>query len=44
MKHGMTIEYLKCGADLNCEVDFTVNGATGTITTKWDLLLFRIYF
>ena len=25
MKRGMTIEYLKCTADLNFEVDFGVN-------------------
>ena len=37
MKCGMTIEYLKCRADLNYEVDFGVNGAIGTIVTKWDL-------
>ena len=40
MKRGMTIEYLKCRADLNFEVDFRVNGAIGTIMTKWDLILF----
>ena len=34
------IEYLKCRADLNFEVDFGVNGAIGTIVTKWDLILF----
>ena len=27
----MIIEYLKCRADLNFEVDFVVNGAIGTI-------------
>ena len=31
MKRGMTIEFLKCRADLNFEVDFGVNGAIGTI-------------
>ena len=31
MKHGMTIEYVKCRADLNFEVDFGVNGAIGAI-------------
>ena len=31
----MTIEYLKCRADLN----FGVNDAIGTIGTKWDLIL-----
>ena len=34
MKCGMTIEYLKCRADLNFEVDFGVNGAIGTIVTS----------
>ena len=33
----MTIEFLKCRADLNFEVDFEVNGAIGKIVTKWDL-------
>ena len=33
MKRGITIEYLKCGADLNFEDDFEVNGAIGTIVT-----------
>ena len=38
MKRGMTIEYLMCRAiNLNFEVDFGVNGAIGTIVTKWDL-------
>ena len=41
MKHGMAIEYLKYRANLNFEVDFEVNGAIGTIVTKWDLILFR---
>ena len=40
MKCGMTIEYLKCRADLNFEVDFGVNSDIGTIVTKWDLDLF----
>ena len=40
MKCWLTIEYLKCRADLNFEVDFGVNGAIGTIVTKWDLILF----
>ena len=40
MKRGMTIEYLMCTADLNFEVDFGVNGAIGTIVTKWDLIVF----
>ena len=39
MKRGMTIEYLTCGTDLNFEVDFGVNGAIGTIVTKWDLIV-----
>ena len=39
MKRGMTIEYLMCRADSNFEVDFGVNGAIGTIVTKWDLVL-----
>ena len=34
----MTIEYLKCRADLNIEVDSGVNDAIGTIVTKWDLM------
>ena len=42
MTHGqMTIDYLKCRADLNLQVDFGVNGAIGTSVTKWDLILFR---
>ena len=41
MKRGMTIEYLKCRADLNFEVEFGVNGAIGTIVAKCrDLILF----
>ena len=28
-KHGMTIKYLKCRADLNFEVDLRVNSAIG---------------
>ena len=40
MKREMAIEYLKCRADLNFEVDFVVNGAIGTIVTKWDLIVF----
>ena len=39
-KREMTIEYLKCRADFNFEVDFGVNGAIGAIVTKWDLILF----
>ena len=38
MKRGMSIEYLKCRADLSFEDDFVVNGAIGTIVTKWDLI------
>ena len=34
----MIIEYLMCRADLNFVVDFVVNGAIGTIVTKWVLL------
>ena len=41
MKDEMTIEYLKCKADLNIEVGFRVNGVIGTIATKWDLILSR---
>ena len=41
MNRGMTIEYLKCRAYLNFEVDFGVNNAIGVIVTKWDLILFR---
>ena len=40
MDGGMTIEYLKCRAYLNFEVDFEVNGAICTIVTKWDLIVF----
>ena len=42
MKRGMIIEYLKCRADLNFEVDFGVGlyGAIGAIVTKWDLIVF----
>ena len=40
IKRGMIFEYLKCRADLNFEVDFGVNGAIGTIVTKWDLIVF----
>ena len=29
----MTLEYLKCRADLNFEVDFGSNGAIGTVET-----------
>ena len=40
MKRGMTTEYIICRADHNFEVDFGVNGAIGTIVTKWDLIVF----
>ena len=40
MKWGMTIEYLKCRADFNFEVDFGVNDVIGTIVTKWDLIFY----
>ena len=33
MKRGMTIEYLKCRADLNFEVGFGVSGAICTNVT-----------
>ena len=36
---GITIEYLKCRADLNFDDDFRVNGFIGMIVTKWDLIL-----
>ena len=36
----MTIDYLKCKADLNFKIDFSVNGAIGAIVTKWDFILF----
>ena len=38
MKRELTIEYLKCRADLNFKVDFGANGATGAIVTKWDFI------
>ena len=38
INRGMTIEYLKCRADLNFEVDFGINDTIGTIVTKRDLL------
>ena len=40
MKRKITIEYLKCRAGLNVEVDFGVNGANDTIVTKCDLILY----
>ena len=36
----MTIDYLKCKADLNVEVEFGSNSAIGTGAPWWDLLLF----
>ena len=36
MNHEMTIKSLNCRAELN----FGVNGANGTIVTKWDVILF----
>ena len=41
MERGMTIEHVKCRADLNFEVDFEVNMGIGTIMIKCDLILFR---
>ena len=38
MKRRMIIEYLM--SHDNFEVDFGVNGAIGTIVTKWDLIVF----
>ena len=38
MKRDMTIEYLKCRADLNFEADFGVNSGIDAILTKWDLI------
>ena len=40
MKHQMTIEHLKCSADLNFGVNFGVNSAIETNATKWELTLF----
>ena len=36
MKRGMAIEYLKCRAHHNVEIDFGVNGAIVTIVTKYE--------
>ena len=36
----ITIDYLKCRADLNFEVDFVSNSTIGTVATLWDLTLF----
>ena len=38
MKHGITIENLKCRADINFKVAFRVNDAIGTIVTSGILL------
>ena len=43
MKREMTIDYLMCKADLNFDVNFRVNGAIGTIVTKWDVILFGLW-
>ena len=40
----MTIEFLKCRADLNFEVYFGVNGAIGAIVTKWDIIIFGLLY
>ena len=34
------IEYLKCRANLNFEVEFRSNDAIGTLATWWDCSLF----
>ena len=39
----MTIEYLKCGKDLNFDVDFRVNGVIGTIHSDNGSFLSIIY-
>ena len=36
----MTLEYLKCKADLNLEVDFGVKDTTSTIVTKHRILFY----
>ena len=41
IKRGMTIEYQKCKANLNFNVDFVANGAIVKFVTKWDSILFR---
>ena len=43
MKYRMTIEHLKCRADLNFEVYFRVNSAIYAIPIQWDLMLFICY-
>ena len=40
MKRGMTIEYLKCRADLKFEVDFRENRFIGMIASERDRILF----
>ena len=40
MKHGMTINSLKCIADLNVEADFEVNGAIDMIVTNSGILFY----
>ena len=40
MKLGITIEYLKCRADLITKVEFEVNGAISAIVTKLNAILF----
>ena len=47
MKSGMTIEYLKCRANLNFEVDLTANSAIGTIVIlfgQWIVFINNIIF
>ena len=39
--HRMTIEYLKCRADLNFEVDFGAHDSNGRIVTLSELILFK---
>ena len=38
MKHGLTVEYLKCREDLNVDVNFRVNGVLGNVVAKLDLI------
>ena len=40
MKHGYDYRISKMQSRSPLEVDFGVNGAIGTIVTKWDLTLF----
>ena len=44
MKCEMTIEYLKCRADLSFKINFGINGTIGMIVTKWDVTLFGQWF